>query len=488
MLTVEEEKERIEKINIIENFIQNNIGAAAQGTKKWLEERRFIIGGSEISTIIGCNSFSKLEDLVAQKVNLSSFTGNAATRWGNLFENISELLFNTIFITNFKTNDKDIIYNTGSIQHKTIKNHRYSPDGLCIALFRNKLCSSQKITLLEFKSPFGTVPTAKVPKHYLPQVKAGLCTIDIAETSLFMNNMFRKCSLKQLNFNVSYDTYHKDTDVKLKGINTSIANGIILFSISKQKLNLFNLKYKALIDSKFKSNKTANNDSDSDSVCMNTRNEFMVDSDSDSDCDQEPNDIDDGTSILYKIKRVIESNIIDLRSNMIDFGEENKEMFDQFLTLYKSDNEESFIDIKCVKPQINKLVLLDKSEGNLILPEEMNYIRTESYASNICKKYNYEKIITKFIDRCNSDKIPIGYLPWKLLRSSTIVVEKEPDFLNNIKSKIDDAVSIINDITSNSTTIDETVINFDKHFTNSHITKKYYEDKAKPADYYDFFM
>lgn len=427
------------KIEIIETFINNNIDAAVQGSKQWLDDRRFIIGGSEISTIIGCNSFSNLEGLIAQKVNLISFKGNTATRWGNLFENVSELLFSTMF------NNK--IYNTGSIQNKTIENHRYSPDGLCVVRFNDK----QKITLLEFKSPFSSVPAAKIPKHYLPQVKAGLCTIDIAETALFVNNMFRKCSLKQLDFSIDYDNeYHRDTELKLKGIESAIANGIILFSISNENMHLFEEKFNGL------------NNTFRGSAC-----EYACESDDESDTEI----IDDGSSIMYKIKKAIESK------TLIDFGIENKKIFDQFLELYKGDN--SFINIKCVKPQINKDI-----KSNFIIPDELNYILNEEY-----KKYDIPKIIEKYTRICNKRNLtPIGVLPWKLLRSSHIIAEREESFLDDIKDKIDSAVNIINDIVTNSTSEDDIADNFEKHFIGNIITKKYYDDKPPSAEYMKDFL
>lgn len=480
-------------VDILENFIKDNAGSAIQGSKKWIEERRHTIGGSEIAAVIGCNAFSNLQGLIAQKVNLTSFKGNSATRWGNLFENISELLFKTIFLS-----DNDKIYATGSIQHKTIKNHKYSPDGLCILPFLDNKKIEKKITLLEFKSPYGSVPTAKVPKHYLPQVKAGMCTIDICETAVFVNNMFRKCSLNQLDFTTSYNSsYHRDTELKLKRINKAIANGMILFSISAESLPLFVDTYNDMIDKKY-----FNDDASDDSASYNPDkpnkkhkySEFtddICDNNPDTDLDSDIEDdihIDDGTNILYKVKAIIE----DSTKNLIDFGEENKEMFDQFLSLYKpDDNEPGYIDIKCIKPQLNKAAFTQASAkySTLILPNELGYVCSNDHLSGICKKYNFEKIIKLYKNKCTKNgAILIGYLPWKLFRSSNIIVDKEPDFLENIKDKIDNTVDIINDIMSNSSDLDEVANNFEKHFADSSIIKKYYEDKAPSTEYIMDFL
>src|SRR6187402_2427396 len=117
----------MDKVAVLEDFIQVNQGFAKQGTTQWLNDKKYIIGGSEMAVMANCNRFVNKCELIAQKVGIDPFVGNTATRWGNLFENISELLFETIFLRN---NNK--IQSTGSIPHKNVKNHRYSPDGLCV--------------------------------------------------------------------------------------------------------------------------------------------------------------------------------------------------------------------------------------------------------------------------------------------------------------------------------------------------------------------
>ena len=514
------------KLHILKKYIKLHSDEAVQGSEKWLKDRQFIIGGSEIASIQGCNAFSSLERLVAQKVGLESFTGNTATRWGNLFENVSELLFKTIFIED-KLDKNDKIYATGSIQHKTISNHRYSPDGLCVLPFnqdsikKNVLEKNYKITLLEFKSPSGTAPTAKVPKHYLPQVKAGLCTIDIAEIAVFANNMFRKCTLNQLDFSMNYDTgYHRDTELKLKGVNIAIANGIILFSISDTNIPIFNQKYNTLIEQIEQRNTHSDNnvsdyDSDEESFFpdekivtpkMLERMKFLSDysddsSDSDSESDNDSQEsalkknIVEENNIIYMIKKIV--NILEtskesesenlkevLKENMIDLGKEPREIFDQFLENYKKDNEPSFIDIQVIKPQINKEIMQMKSATNLVIPSELDYVRNPSYLKTICKKYNNDKIIDAFIDKCVQNKhVPIGYLPWKLLRSSNIIVEKEDDYLNNIKTKIDNTMNIVNDIMSNAISMDDRATKLEKYFPNNEISKNYYENKPHSVEF-----
>jgi hypothetical protein len=497
------EQIRSRKLVVLKNFINSNKDLAPQGSEQWLKDRQTCIGGSEISSVIGKNPFSTLQGLIAQKVSLTSFNGNTACRWGNLFENVSELLFKILFIDTSVAGNK--IYATGSIQHNTIKNHRYSPDGLCCVLFHENGEKIYKTTLLEFKSPYSSIPTASVPPHYLPQVKAGLCTIDIAETAIFVNNMFRKCQLKQLDYTLNYDTsYHKDTDKKLQGINTVIANGIIMFSINLKKLHSFMSKYNKLrsvdpdIDSDIESDLT-----DGPFVLTNKHLEFLpldIESNDFSDSESDTEDyrhFDDGSNILYKIYKnilnyqedvPISQKLGNLTKNMIDLGLHNKQLFDQFLALYKPEDNDTFIDIKCIKPQINPEALSGKL-SNFVVPHELGYIKENAYANNICKKYNSGKLISAFIDSCiDKQHIPIAYLPYKLLRSSNIVVDKDTEYLESIKEKIDSCIDIVKDITANSKTMDDTANLFESYFQNNSITKKYFEDKPHSESFLMEFL
>lgn len=493
-------EERKNKIIILKDFIKLNSDLAEQGSLAWLEERKFIIGGSEISSIVGKNPFSNIQGLIAQKIGLSHFTGNTPTRWGNLFENVSELLFQTMFVNNCR------IYATGSIQHKSIVNHRYSPDGLCCMMYLNNGEKTYKTTLLEFKSPYSSVPTVKVPSHYLPQVKAGLCTIDIAEIAIFNNNMYRKCALKQLDFSIDYDNkYHRDNEKKLTDINVTIANGIILFSIKSTKIKHFNKKYYNLSNTS-SSSLSSDEDDIKEPVIIRHNLEFLSndihtnDKFPDSESDDEYMHFDDGTNILRKFYRNIalyesgayksNKNInTTLVNNLIDLGNESKEMFDQFLLNYKSDSDPSFIDIKCVKPQINRNIIAS-TEKNFVLAKELDYIKEDEYLDNICKKYNFEKIINKFVDKCIiNDSVPIAYLPWKLLRSSNIIVEKDVDYLHNIKDSIDKTIEIIKNITDIAgDCLDKRADLFEYHFNDNQVTKNHYENKKHTVDFIKDFL
>jgi hypothetical protein len=499
---------KYDKLRKLKRFIRLNSNAPIQGSAEWLKNRMSSIGGSEMSSIVGCNPFSNIESLVAQKVGLTSFNGSSATRWGNLFENVSELLFNTFFIEHdlkldlddLEEEDKspieDKIYATGGIENQVVTNHKYSPDGLCVIRFYD----TYKTTLLEFKSPYSSIPSKAVPKHYLPQVKAGLCTIDLAETAVFVNNMFRKCSLNQLDFGLNYDTkYHKDTEVKMKDIHDAIANGLILLYIAKEDVNMFYTRYEKFINKKVdtylgKSQPPPGYESDSDDSdnefitrgneyvdLKGDGNESELSEDSeDSDAD-DYHDIkkrfmcDDGSDILHKIYSAVDAKKDIRLEKLIDFGKMDKFLFDQFLEIYKNDAEKSFISLRCIKPQINRDLVTDAHQKTLIVPDEFSYIRETQYLDKLCKKYNSSKILEKFSKQCDKKgDILVGYLPWKLLRSSNIVVEKDPDYLINLKDKIDDTVEIIKDINSYENPKDK-VKKFSEYYKDSKLIGELYE-------------
>jgi hypothetical protein len=440
----------------LKNFIELNKNLAVQGSTQWLNERKHIIGGSEISVITGENRFTTLESLIAQKIGLTHFNGNKATRWGNLFEDVTELMFKSIFLPD------GTIYNTGSIQHKDIINHKYSPDGLCIVKYLENGKCVKKITLLEFKSPMSTVPNGKVPKYYLPQVKAGMCTIDIVDRSIFVNNMYRKCSLKHLDFSIKYNNF-SDTAIKLKNIEDTIANGIILFYLPEENLDKFNELFKEFERQKREDAELLSQyeeiepEFNSLALYFENMNECDMknyDTDSIDECDKDVK----SDSILRNIKSVIKSFNHDLnKSNLnkdykklIDLGKIDEELFEEFLTLYKPDKDSSIFSVKYIKPQLNRKVFEEKlnlKTLNLKISDELKYVKEAKYLNTIIKKYNYKNTINNFMNKCEkTNNIPIAVLPWKLFKSDIIIVEKEENYLNDLKDKIDNTVNIIKEI------------------------------------------
>ena len=216
------------KHEILNEFIEKNKHLAVQGSPAWLADRVYSIGGSEMSTITGENPYSNIEKLVALKTGFSKFSGNIATRWGKLFEFTTQMITSIIFDINIKE--------TGSLEG-AVPSQKYSPDGLAVMKVQfdetinnerietNEFC----IVLFEFKSPLLSIPDGSIPKHYLPQVKTGLCSIGITDFALYISNMFRKCSFGDLDLSAKYDTYFHNKDAQKINVERALAFGVIIF-------------------------------------------------------------------------------------------------------------------------------------------------------------------------------------------------------------------------------------------------------------------
>jgi hypothetical protein len=252
------------KYEQLHKFVENNAELAEQGSAEWLEMRKKIIGGSELSTVLGKNPYNKIDNLVADKIGLTQFRGNIATRWGRLFEELSRIIMEMILIND--RNDEYCIFETGSLEG-AIPHHRFSPDGLSVFLYKNKGLLQFLLTLLEFKSPLRSVPNGLIPEYYIPQIQAGLCDIDISEIGLFINNMYRKCSLSDLNLSTTYDTVFHASDIKKQfKPEIPVAYGIIGFYQTVEQSNKFKdyIKNIVIFGMKTKNYNADNSDSDID--------------------------------------------------------------------------------------------------------------------------------------------------------------------------------------------------------------------------------
>ncbi len=199
-----------------------------QGSKQWVAGRGCGFGGSEMSTLEGCNPHSNMRELLARKLKLpeGDFDGSIATRWGNIFEPASQIYIEIMLDSK--------IYETGNIPGiiRNAKGRRiqnYSPDGVILTKKENFRYlidkTSQKyferpasngskfhalpdelILLMEFKNPYMRVPNGKITDYYTSQPKAGMCTIPITEAALFVDSVFRKCCIDEFNLGPRYDT------------------------------------------------------------------------------------------------------------------------------------------------------------------------------------------------------------------------------------------------------------------------------------------
>jgi hypothetical protein len=214
-----------------------------QRSKKWLSGRigdielkpvmiPASIGGSEVSAVIGESKYGGEEKIIAAKLGIDGgFNSSISTRWGKMLEPVVRHV-NSL---RFKTK----IYEVGAVPNISILKYgfplvRYSTDGIACVKFsefkkilgqedpnlinsdeflntQKKLESQNRDYIMlnfEIKCPLMTIPNGEVPKNYRAQPKTGSNTLLIIDMNIFINNLFRKCSIKD--FCLSNNKYDKN--------------------------------------------------------------------------------------------------------------------------------------------------------------------------------------------------------------------------------------------------------------------------------------
>ncbi len=195
------------KTTLLKQFVDSCSHLPPQGSDTWKLQRIGRIGGSEVSTILKQNKNKTINKLIMEKLGFDVFTGNVITYWGNVFEELIRLHTQELFNCN--------IQETGSIPyHEGYLS--YSPDGLGVvskeALKRFFQIDDLQLdethdnflTLFEFKCPHSRVPTEDIPEHYRPQITIGMNIIDIMETGIFIQAVYRRCLFNQMKYNVEH--------------------------------------------------------------------------------------------------------------------------------------------------------------------------------------------------------------------------------------------------------------------------------------------
>ena len=213
-----------QKIQQLEDLIENNKNAPAQGSAEWLRSRMESVGGSEMYYVV---KKKNLRSLAESKLGIKEFVGNKYTRWGNLCEELTRMFAELTFHTN--------VYETGALPG-CVPFHHYSPDGLGIVKkkYLKKYVSKEVyktlpyycFVLFEFKNPFSRVPNGIIPEDYQVQVQTGLNDIKHTDIGIFLDMVVRKCSLNQLDWTNEYDKKYYTDPSKMP---TPVAIGFIAF-------------------------------------------------------------------------------------------------------------------------------------------------------------------------------------------------------------------------------------------------------------------
>jgi hypothetical protein len=200
----------------------NDQDSHQQRTESWYALRAKTLGGSEIATVLEECRYKTVRQLLAEKIGQQRFDGNAATRWGTLFEPVTRRLTAIMLCLPYE------IFEANSLPG-CFPSQRYSPDGLAVVrLLNNQDVYALYRILFEFKAPHSSLPAqfGRIPDHYAAQVQCGLYSIMSAHAAIFVNNIYRRTSLADLNNGAAYcTTYHKGRVLT----DAPIAAGVIRF-------------------------------------------------------------------------------------------------------------------------------------------------------------------------------------------------------------------------------------------------------------------
>lgn len=427
--------EKMSKYQILQQLLEQHKELPAQGSALWLARRKFTIGGSEIATVMGVNPYNSVNSLVAEKTGLSKtpFTGNIATRWGRLFEQVTASFIHNMMQLQYK------IFEFSSIPSLTIPHQAYSPDGISIAnitcteeIEESIYCTETKKTsvkitlndyiaellvLFEFKSPLKSIPSTAIPKHYIPQVQAGLAAFPMCDLAIFVNNCYRKCLQSQLDFNVSFDNqFHEKSSSSFDKV---YAIGFIGFYQSIESYNDMVEKYNERYARQY--------DSDVDVSVASTN---ATDSDEDVLAYQEENTYNNHDDTI----------LISSKDNKLDFGGAQYGLFNRLLELY----EQGIVKVKYFPLSIDYNAV--DNENNIL--KIQNYKRCPM--APIEEMAKQKILINNFYKQCVEENVySIGILPFKLMATATIAAERDETFhvtaSKAVKDTIDKIQTILNE-------------------------------------------
>ncbi len=229
----------VSKNDALYQFIDMCKHLPSQGSDEWKKSRLSYIGGSEVATLLKMNKYNTVSKLIQSKLGYDQFNGSIVTYWGNVFEELIRQYAERKF--------KCTIQETGSIKH-TDGYLSYSPDGLAVidsthlvsefgsinTAFGMTDTHEDYLTLFEFKCPHSRIPSSEIPDHYLPQVKTGMNVIGFLELGVFMQAVYRRCSVADLRYNKAYNKYGHFKDAEPRG--NPISYGFIaMYATTKEQ-------------------------------------------------------------------------------------------------------------------------------------------------------------------------------------------------------------------------------------------------------------
>ena len=216
-------KIREKKEKEINNFVKANESAPLQRTDEWFLMRNSVIDASELAALVGMSPYQDFVSLARKKRSKSNSSySNPSCWWGTIFEDVAVKYAESEFSEKISGTNICVKPPEGSELHGK---HVVSPDGYGIVDFilhenawkivrkREKVKMKGRIApmaaLFEFKCPHRRHPKGFVPRHYLPQVWAGLEISPFTNIGLFCEMVIRKCPKYKVEEWGEYDrNYH----------------------------------------------------------------------------------------------------------------------------------------------------------------------------------------------------------------------------------------------------------------------------------------
>ena len=219
---------RSEKEKQILEFVKKHRRAPLQRTPEWISMRRSVVGASDLAALVGMSPYGNFESVALKKSRIySSSFSTPACWWGTIFEDVAVKYAEREFKTKIHGTNICVIPPEDSPLYGK---HVVSPDGYGVVDFvkqkSNWVLLRERVArhlepglrvpmaaLFEFKCPHRRHPKGFVPRHYLPQVWAGLDISPFANIGLFCDMVVRKCSKAEFSMWGDFDKrYHFDYD------------------------------------------------------------------------------------------------------------------------------------------------------------------------------------------------------------------------------------------------------------------------------------
>lgn len=133
-----------------------------QKSEAWLKLRGNMLTASDVASAIGVNKYQTPQELLEKKCGLGEkFTGNAATRHGEKYEDEARMLY--------EERHGEVVHEIGLVPHPIHNWLGGSPDGV-----------SESGKLVEIKCPpQRAIIPGEVPEHYMPQLQLCMEILDL---------------------------------------------------------------------------------------------------------------------------------------------------------------------------------------------------------------------------------------------------------------------------------------------------------------------